>query len=122
MARAPATSCADDVILPSRDWLKTKCSEIGKFVITGFRDSTPGEIEAVTVAEIVDDKLLPAGEVQFGVGRGLRKVLETIRLDTRSGRRRVPVRPVLGAEVKYFGRHRNGMIRDGVVRAVAPVV
>jgi hypothetical protein len=32
----------------------------------------------------------------------------------------VPVRPVLGAEVKYFGRHRNGMIRDGVVRSVAP--
>jgi hypothetical protein len=56
---------------PSREWLKTKCSEFGKFVITGFRDSTPGEIEAVTVAEIVDDKLLPAGEVQFGVGRRL---------------------------------------------------
>ena len=67
MARAPATSCADDVILPSRDWLKTKCNEIGKFVITGFRDSTPGEIEAITVAEVIDDKLLPAGEVQFGV-------------------------------------------------------
>ena len=117
MARAPATSCADDVILPSRDWLKTKCSEIGKFV----RCHT-GEIKAVTVAEVIDDKLLPAGEVQFGVGRGLRKVLETIRLDTRSGRRRVPVRPVLGAEVKYFGRHRNGMIRDGVVRAVTPLV
>jgi len=49
--------------------------------------------------------------VQFGVGRGLRKVLKAIRLDPRSGRRRVPVRPVLGAEVKYFGRHRNGMIR-----------
>jgi hypothetical protein len=31
----------------------------------------------------------------------------------------VPVRPVLAAEIKYFGRHRNGMIRDGVVRAVA---
>jgi hypothetical protein len=28
---------------------------------------------------------------------------------------------VTGAEVKYFGRHRNGMIRDGVVRAIAPV-
>jgi hypothetical protein len=31
------------------------------------------------------------------------------------------VRPVLGAEVKFFRRHRNGMIRDGVVRAVAPL-
>jgi bifunctional non-homologous end joining protein LigD len=106
---------------PSREWLKTKCSEVGKFVITGFRDITPGEIEAVTVAEMVDDKLLPAGEVQFGVGRRLREALEAIRLDPRPGGRRVPVRPVLGAEVKFFGRHRNGMIRDGVVRAVAPL-
>ena len=106
---------------PSREWLKTKCSETGKFVITGFRDATPGEIEAITVAEVIDDKLLPAGEVQFGVGRRLREALEAIRLESRPGSRRVPVRPVLGAEIKYFGRHRNGMIRDGVIRAVAPL-
>jgi hypothetical protein len=56
-----------------------------------------------------------------GVGRWLREALEAIRLDPRPGGRRVPVRPVLGAEVKFFGRHRNGMIRDGVVRAIAPV-
>jgi hypothetical protein len=70
---------------------------------------------------MVDGRLLPAGEVQFGVGRRLSEVLEAIRLDPRTGRRRVPVRPVLGAEVKYFGRHRNGCIRDGVVRAVIPL-
>jgi hypothetical protein len=28
---------------------------------------------------------------------------------------------MLMAEIRYFGRHRNGMIRDGVVRAVAPM-
>jgi bifunctional non-homologous end joining protein LigD len=105
----------------SREWLKTKCSEVGKFVITGFRDLTPGEIEAVTVAEIIDDKLLPAGEVQFGVGRGLRNMLETIRLPARPSSRRMPVHPVLGAEIKFFGRHRNGMIRDGVVRVLTPL-
>jgi hypothetical protein len=33
----------------------------------------------------------------------------------------LPVRPVLGTEIKFFGRHRNGMIRDGVVRAVMPL-
>jgi bifunctional non-homologous end joining protein LigD len=82
---------------PSREWLKTTCSEVGKFVITGFRDTTPGTIEAVTVAEVVDDKLLPAGEVQFGVGRRLREALEAIRLDPRPGRRRVPVRPIPAA-------------------------
>jgi hypothetical protein len=50
------------------------------------------------------------------------QVLETIRPEPRPGSRRVPVRPVLGAEVKFFGRHRNGMSRDGVVRAVASIV
>ena len=58
---------------------------------------------------------------KFGVGRGLRKALEAFRFDPRPAGRRVPVRPVLGAEIKYFGRHRNGMIRDGVVRAVTPL-
>jgi hypothetical protein len=43
-------------------------------------------------------KLMPVGEVQFGVGRGLRKVLETIRLPARPSSRRVPVQPVLMAE------------------------
>jgi hypothetical protein len=38
------------------------------------------------------------------------------------GSQRVPVRLVLGAEVKYFGRHRNGMIWNGVVRSVASLV
>jgi ATP-dependent DNA ligase len=61
---------------PRREWLKTKCSEVGKFVITGFRDATPGEIEAVTVAEVIGDKLVPVGEVQFGVGRRLRELLD----------------------------------------------
>jgi bifunctional non-homologous end joining protein LigD len=36
---------------PSREWLKTKCSEVAEFVITGFRDGEPGTLEAVTVAD-----------------------------------------------------------------------
>jgi hypothetical protein len=36
-------------------------------------------------------------------------------------RSRVPVRPVLAAEINFFGRHRNGMIRDGAVPAVTPL-
>jgi hypothetical protein len=71
---------------------------------------------------LVDDKLTPAGEVHFGVGRALREALEAIRLAPMPGGRRVPVRPILTAEIKYFGRHRNGMIRDGVVQAVTPLV
>jgi bifunctional non-homologous end joining protein LigD len=51
---------------PSREWLKTKCSEVAEFIITGFRDSEPGTLEAVRVAE--PGTLRPEGEVQFGVG------------------------------------------------------
>jgi hypothetical protein len=105
----------------SREWLKTRCSAVGKFVITGFRDITSGQIEAITVAEVVDDKLMPVGEVQFGVGRGLRKV-EAIRLDRgregaecRCGRCWAP-------RSSSSAGHRAGAIRDGVVRAVAPLV
>ena len=101
---------------PSREWLKTKCSEVGEFVVTGFRDVAPGKIEAVKVAQFVEDELLPVGEVRFGVGRGLRDVLEELRLNPAPGARTVPVRPMLAAEVKYFGRHRSGAIRDGVLR------
>jgi hypothetical protein len=28
---------------------------------------------------------------------------------------------VLGAEIKFFGRHRSGAIRDGVLRSVMPI-
>jgi hypothetical protein len=59
-------------------------------------DITPGEIEAVTVAEIVDDTLMPIGKVQFSVGRRFREVLEAIRLEPRPGSRRVPVRAGAG--------------------------
>jgi ATP-dependent DNA ligase len=76
---------------PSRDWLKTKHSEVAEFVITGFRDGKPGTLEAVTVGH--PETLLPQGEVQFGVGRRLPELLQEIRLDERR-RRTIAVRPV----------------------------
>jgi ATP-dependent DNA ligase len=60
---------------PSREWLKTKVSEVGKFVITGFRDVTPGKIEAITVAEIAGDKLMPVGECSSASGAGCARCL-----------------------------------------------
>jgi bifunctional non-homologous end joining protein LigD len=99
---------------PSREWLKTKCSDVAEFIITGFRDGEPGTLEAVRVAEPVT--LRPQGEVQFGVGRRLRELLQEIRLEERRGRT-IAVRPVLRARVKFFGRHRSGAIRDGVLQA-----
>ena len=62
------------------------------------------------------------GEVRFGVGRRRREALEEIRLSAPSGARTVPVRPLLAAEVKFFGRHRTGAIRDGVLTSVAAVI
>jgi ATP-dependent DNA ligase len=44
-----------------RDWLKTKVSETGAFVITGYI-----EREAVAVAELRNGELVPAGQVEFG--------------------------------------------------------
>jgi hypothetical protein len=42
--------------------------------------------------------------------------------DPRPGSRLVPVRPLVTAEIRYFGRHHNGMIRDAVLRSVTPLV
>jgi ATP-dependent DNA ligase len=100
-------------------WLKTKCSATGAFVVTGYRESAPGALEAVRIAELVDGRLRDAGEVCIGVGRRLLETLRDIRAPGRAsvGNGNVtPVRPELALEVKYFGRHRSGVIRDGVIR------
>jgi ATP-dependent DNA ligase len=100
-------------------WLKTKCSATGAFVVTGYRESAPGALEAVRIAELVDGRLRDAGEVRIGVGRRLLETLRGIRAPGRAsvGNGNVtPVRPELALEVKYFGRHRSGVIRDGVIR------
>ena len=46
----------------SRDWLKTKVSETGAFVITGFVGR-----EAVAVAKLLDGVLVPAKLLKFGL-------------------------------------------------------
>jgi bifunctional non-homologous end joining protein LigD len=97
-----------------RDWLKAKVSEEGAFVITGYI-----EREAVAVAELHDGKLVPAGQVKFGLaGKDLWQRLRPLRAGpaTRSGV--VPVRPELVAAIKFFGRYRAGWIRDGVLLSV----
>jgi bifunctional non-homologous end joining protein LigD len=98
----------------ARDWLKTKVSEEGAFVITGFV-----EREAVAVAELRDGVLVPAGLVKFGlVGEDLWQHLNTLRSGPATRFGLVPVRPELVAAVRYFGRYRTGWIRDGVLLKV----
>jgi bifunctional non-homologous end joining protein LigD len=110
-----------------RDWLKAKVSETGRFVVTGFAELGPGLLDAVYVAELRDDKLVPAGAVRFGLARNsLWRRLDLLRDGPARGLGRgvpaiVPVRPELVVEIKYFGRIGGDYLRDGVVLAVHEV-
>jgi bifunctional non-homologous end joining protein LigD len=96
---------------PGRDWLKTKVSEERAFVITGSI-----EREAVAVAELRDGVLVPAGLVKFGLGgKDLWQRLDGLRAGPSARSGIAPVRAELVAAVRYFGRHRNGTIRDGLL-------
>jgi hypothetical protein len=57
------------------------------------------------------------GMVRFGVGRELRARLEELRAGELQGGV-VAVEPSLAVTVRFFGRHRNGTIRDGVQIAI----
>jgi hypothetical protein len=50
----------------------------------------------------------------------VRELLQEIPIEDQSGRT-VAVPPALKARVKFFGRHRSGAIRDGVLQAVSLV-
>jgi bifunctional non-homologous end joining protein LigD len=104
----------------SRDWLKVKVFELGRFAITGFSELGLGRLEAVFVAEMIDGQLVPAGQVKFGLGgKGLWNRLDRLRDGLPARKRFAPVRPELEAQVKFFGRYRAGWIRDGVLMSVS---
>jgi bifunctional non-homologous end joining protein LigD len=102
----------------SREWLKTKCSEMGVFAITGFSELAAGKLDAVYLAEARDGVLCPAGQVRFGfAGKGLWHLLDQRRAGIKE-RGIVPVWLGLVADIKFFGRHKGGSIRDGVILSV----
>ena len=82
-----------------------------------------GRLEAVYVAEGRDGGLCPAGPVRFFVSKGLWHVLN----ERRAGPAKNGIVPIwlgLVADIKFFGRHKGGSIRDGVilsVQAAAPI-
>jgi bifunctional non-homologous end joining protein LigD len=99
----------------TRDWLKTKCHQVGHFVITGFQELGEGRLEAVHVAEEADGELAPAGQVRYGfAGKGLWRELNALRCGPAT-KGVIPVNPGFCAEIKFFGRHKGGSIRDGVI-------
>src|SRR5271155_2015728 len=58
---------------------------------------------------------MPAGQVRFGFARrGLWGVLDQLRCGE-PVKGVVPVHPALMAEIKFYGRHKGGSIRDGVL-------
>jgi bifunctional non-homologous end joining protein LigD len=101
---------------PSRDWLKTKVAETGIFVITGFKELAPLRLDALRVAEERAGELVDAGEVRFGFqGKALWSVLDPLRAGAAGRDGVVPIRRGLRLQVRHFGRHKGGAIRDGVV-------
>ena len=101
-------------------WLKTKVSETVRFVITAFSELGPGLLDAVYVAELRDDRLVPAGGVRFGLaGKTLWRRLDQLRAGPSQLQSRgpgiVPVRAELVVEIKYFGRIGGDYLRDGVL-------
>jgi hypothetical protein len=70
---------------------------------------------AIYVAEERSGGPRPAGQVRFGfAGKGLWHELDRLRAGPpRKGV--IPVRLGLVAEIKFFGRHKGGWIRDGVI-------
>ena len=97
--------------------MKTKCSETGVFAITGFSELGEGRLDAVYVAEARDGVLFPAGQVRFFVGKGVWHLLNERRAGLATNGI-VPVWLGLVADIKFFGRHRGGSIRDGVILSV----
>ena len=87
----------------------------GAIAITGFAELGEGRLEAIYVAEERDGLLCPAGQVRFGfAGRGLWHTLDKLRAGpARKGF--IPVQLGFFAKVKFFGRHKAGWIRDGVI-------
>jgi bifunctional non-homologous end joining protein LigD len=105
----------------TRDWRKTKCHATGRFVVTAFQELGPGRIEALHVAEERDGEVVGVGvgQVRFGfAGKGLWAILHELRAGSLDRAGVVPIEPRLVVRVKYFGRHKGGAIRDGVLVAI----
>ena len=88
----------------SREWFKTKVFEVGTFMITGFAELGDRRLDTIYVAEERDGQLVPAGAVKLGLaGQRLWHILDQLRGGV-ARKNFVPVRPVLQAQVKFFGR------------------
>jgi bifunctional non-homologous end joining protein LigD len=105
----------------STAWRKFKIRHPERVWVTAWRPGGPGELDRYFVGRPVDGRLIPSGEVSFGLtsdqASTLRRVLAEADLGDprRDGLR--PVAPVVAMTVAGHGR-RSGWLRDPVVTAV----
>src|SRR5690606_18373190 len=89
--------------------------------VTAWRPGGPGELDRYWVARPVDGKLIPSGEVSFGLtpdqASTLRQVLHAADLGDRRRSGLRPVAPVVAMTVASHGR-RTGWLRDPIVTAL----
>ena len=100
----------------SREWLKTKCSETGVFAITASANSArAGSMPCMSQKRVLAF-YAPQDRSGFSFARGRDACSTSDAGPAKQGI--VPVWLGLVADIKCFGRHKGGSIRDGVILSV----
>jgi bifunctional non-homologous end joining protein LigD len=105
----------------SNAWQKFKIRHPERVWVTAWLPGGPGELDRYWVGRPADGRLVPSGEVSFGLTPGqastLRRVLHAADLGTPGRHGLRPVAPVVAMTVAGHGP-RSGWLRDPVVTAV----
>jgi bifunctional non-homologous end joining protein LigD len=105
----------------STAWQKFKIRHPERVWVTAWLPGGRGELDRYWVGRPVDGRLVPSGEVSYGLTPDqactLRDILHAADLGTRRGHGPRPVAPVVAMTVAGHGR-RSGPLRDPVVTAL----
>jgi bifunctional non-homologous end joining protein LigD len=105
----------------SNFWQKFKIRHPERVWVTAWLPGGPGELDRYWVGRQVDGRLVPSGEVSYGLtlqqAATLRRVLHTADVSARSRHGLRPVAPVVAMTVAGHGP-RSGRLRDPVITAV----
>ena len=105
----------------STAWRKFKIRHPERVWVTAWLPGGPGELDRYWVGRPVDGRLIPSGEVSYGLTPGqastVRRVLHAADLGGRPRHAVRQVAPVVVMTVAGHGR-RSGWLRDPVITAV----